>query len=61
MQDLPVAYWIDNTLYINGSVLDGLFQYTGDLSFLLMLISAQIFALLGVLLWLVFTVRGNRF
>lgn len=59
MSDMPFAYWLDNTLYLNGYVLDNLFQTVGDISFFLILISAELFALLGVLLWLVFIVRGR--
>lgn len=56
---LPFAYWVDNTLYFDEHFCDVVTQFLGDLSFFLVLISAELFALLGALLWVVFVLRGK--
>lgn len=59
MQEVPLAYWIENTLYADVNALERLMQLLGDASFLLILICAELFALLGALLWLIFVLRGK--
>lgn len=60
MQDLPVAYWLDNTLYLNGYVLEHSYQLLGDVAFFLILFAALQFFTAGVVLWLVFTLRSAK-
>lgn len=55
--DYAVAYWLDNTLYVSSYFAQNVFQSVGDFFFILILMAAEGFAIIGLLLFLIFRNR----